>query len=112
MRKVGSEKARNTFFAVHPQLRGRVRVHHAVEQQVLHRFPGIFGEDQMHLMGNLRGIPTDLNNDLHLRQIRAEWDDFYGNNPNPTRQQLLDKAAEIDAKYGHKFVPPVGPDEQ
>ena len=32
---------------------------------------------------------------------------FYRENPSPTAQQLLDQAAEIDAKYGSQFNPPV-----
>jgi hypothetical protein len=42
----------------------------------------------------------------YLSQIRREWNQFYRQNPAPTQQQLLQKATEIDAKYGSQFQPP------
>lgn len=44
---------------------------------------------------------------MHLKKIRSEWDEFYIDNPNPSKQDLLDKATEIDDKFGHQFNPPV-----
>jgi hypothetical protein len=96
-----------TFFDAHPELEGSVVVHHAVEQQVLTRYPGLVSDSQMHSVENLRGIPKELNSDLHLSQIRREWNQFYRQNPNPTQQDLLDKATQIDAKFGAQFKPPV-----
>ena len=61
----------------------------------------------MHSLQNLRGIPKDLNPELHLRAIRKEWTAWYHANPNATKQQLLEFATKIDDKYGHLFVPPV-----
>jgi hypothetical protein len=43
---------------------------------------------------------------LHLSQIRREWNQFYRQNAKPSPQQLLDKATEIDAKFGSLFKPP------
>lgn len=60
----------------------------------------------MHSLENLRGIPKEVNSDLHLSQIRREWNQFYRQNANPTQQQLLNKATEIDTKYGSQFNPP------
>src|SRR5690606_20102290 len=48
---------RKTFLNAHPELEGKVVVHHAVEQQVLRRFPGLFSEAEIHALSNLRGIP-------------------------------------------------------
>lgn len=96
-----------TFFQAHPELEGSVVVHHAVEQQVLTRYPGLVSEGQMHSLENLRGIPTELNSDLHLSQIRREWNQFYRSHPNPTQQDFLNKATEIDTKFGSQFRPPV-----
>lgn len=96
-----------TFFAQNPELKGQVVVHHAVEQQVLKRYPGVVTEAEMHSLENLRGIPKDKNSDLHLSKIRREWNQFYRENPSPTKQDLLKKATEIDKKYGPQFNPPI-----
>jgi RHS repeat-associated protein len=102
-----SNNYKATFFEANPALKGKVVVHHAVEQQVLKRYPGVVKDAEMHSLENLRGIPKEVNSDLHLSQIRREWNQFYRQNATPTKQQLLDKAAEIDRKYGSQFNPPV-----
>ena len=102
-----SNDYRATFFAANPSLEGKVVVHHAVEQQVLTRYPGTVTEAEMHSLENLRGIPNGVNSDVHLSQIRREWNQFYRQNSNPTSQQLLDKATDIDSKYGLYFNPQV-----
>jgi pyruvate-formate lyase-activating enzyme len=83
-----------------------------VEQQVLTKFPGVVTEAEIHSLQNLRGIPKAINSELHLSQIRVEWNRFYEpfklSRTSPTKAQLLEKAAEIDAKFGSKFTPPVG----
>jgi hypothetical protein len=99
-----SNRYRTTFFGANPELRGRVFVHHAVEQQVLENYPGVVTDAEMHSLENLRGIPRHLNSELHLKQIRREWNRFYEENPTATRQQLLQKATEIDAKYGSQSI--------
>lgn len=103
-----STNYRGTFFKANPGLEGKVVVHHAVEQQVLTRYPGAVTEEQIHSLENLRGIPNEVNSDLHLSQIRREWNQFYRQTPNATQEQLLQKATEIDTKYGSKFNPPLG----
>jgi hypothetical protein len=101
-----SNDYRSTFFNAHPELEGKVVVHHAVEQQVATRYPGVVSQAEMHSYENLRGVPKELNSDLHLSQIRREWNQFYRQNAKPSPQQLLDKATEIDAKFGSLFKPP------
>lgn len=110
--RFGSSTSRNyraTFFNAYPGTRGSVFVHHAVEQRVLRKYPGVVSESEMHSLENLRGIPKKLNPELHLRKIRREWDafdrDFEGKNVLPTKEQLLKKAHEIDVKYGYQFRP-------
>lgn len=88
-------------------MKNKVIVHHAVEQQVLKRYPDIINESEMHSLENLRGIPKEFNSDLHLSKIRREWNVFYRTNSNPTKEDLLNKASEIDNKYGSQFNPPV-----
>lgn len=75
---------------------------------MLIRYPGVVTEEQIHSLENLRGIPNEVNSDLHLSQIRREWNQFYRQTPNATQEQLLQKATEIDAKYGSQFNPPLG----
>lgn len=100
-----------TFFKANPLLKGKVVVHHAVEQQVLKKWPGLFDKEFMHSLDNLRGIPKDINNTLHLSTIRKEWNKFYKKFDNagiiPTKQQVLDYANAIDKKFGHLFDPPI-----
>ena len=104
-----SKHYRTTFFEPNQKLRGEVFVHHAVEQQVLTKYPGVATEAEMHSLENLRGIPRHLNSELHLSKIRREWNRFYQENPTTTRRKLLKKATEIDAKYGSHFNPPIKP---
>jgi hypothetical protein len=103
-----SNNFRATFFASKPELKGQVIVHHAVEQQVLERFPGVVSKAEIRSIENLRGIPRERNSQLHLSTIRNEWNRFYisfNSGLEPTKAQLLKKAAEIDAKYGSFFYP-------
>jgi hypothetical protein len=98
---------RRTYFETYPGLEGKVVVHHAVEQQALKRYGGEVSAREMHSLENLRGIPKTDNPKLHLKQIRREWDAFYREHPNATREQLLEHATRIDDKFGHLFDPPV-----
>lgn len=96
------------FFNRHPNLRGKVVVHHAVEQQVMKRYPGRFTAAEMHSLQNLRGIPKgQVNSRVHLSEIRKEWNRFYKDHPSATRQQILDHATKIDLKLGTNFNPSV-----
>lgn len=61
----------------------------------------------MHAPENLRGIPNELNNTLHLSTIRKELNQLYRQNPTLAREQLDQKRDEIDAKYGSQFMPPM-----
>ncbi|PAK26576.1 hypothetical protein CJD44_09275 [Streptomyces sp. alain-838] len=106
---VGSATSHNykkTFFDANPGLKGKVVVHHAVEQQVLKRYPGLFTADEMHSLENLRGIPKgDINSRIHLSQIRVEWNKFYATHSNPTKQEVLKQATLIDDMLGNWFNP-------
>ncbi|ESZ22431.1 hypothetical protein [Mesorhizobium sp. L2C084A000] len=106
--RVFSRKYQKTFFKEYPKLAELVFVHHRIEQKALKIYIGIMNKDIMHSLENLRGIPKELNSTLHLSTIRREWDAFYRQNPTTTLQKLLEKAAEIDQKYGHLFNPPIG----
>ena len=109
----GIEKGNNikdykkTFFNKYPDLKGSVVVHHAIEQQILKRHPNLFSLDEIHALENLRGIPKEVNNDIHLSKIRRDWNRFYRNNPNPTKEEVINYMIDLDKKYGENFNPPV-----
>ncbi|ADD40344.1 hypothetical protein [Stackebrandtia nassauensis] len=107
----GTSTSRNykkTFFDKHPDTEGKVVVHHAVEQKTLKLYQGAVTESEMHSYENLRGIPKgETNNRVHLSAIRMSWNEFYRDNPSPTKQQLLDHATKVDNEYGHQFNPPI-----
>jgi len=111
--RAGVGKTTNTdykgnFFKKNPNQKGKVVVHHAVEQQAMKRYPGRFKPGEMHSVENLRGIPKgQVNSRVHLSQIRKEWNQFYKANPNATRQQILDHATAVDLKLGKNFTPSV-----
>ncbi len=99
---------KKTFFAANPGLKGKVVVHHAIEQQVLNRYPGLFTPNEIHSLENLRGIPKGaVNNSVHLSEIRIMWNRFYEAHPNPTKQEVLDQATRVDDAVGHWFKPRV-----
>jgi RHS repeat-associated protein len=100
---------KEVFFEQNPELRGEVVVHHGVEQQVLRRpeTDGLFTEEEIHSYDNLRGISKDVNSDVHLSKIRNEWNNFYRENLNPTKEQILQKRTDIDQKFGDLFNPPI-----
>ncbi|MFI8242604.1 putative T7SS-secreted protein [Streptomyces sp. NPDC085866] len=106
---VGSTKNHNykqTFFNEHPELKGKVVVHHAIEQQVLKKYPNLFKADEIHSLENLRGIPKgDINSRIHLSEIRVSWNEFYRTHPTATRQQVLDHVTKVDDMLGHWFSP-------
>ncbi|WP_256352550.1 PAAR domain-containing protein [Pseudomonas sp. PDM31] len=105
--KATSDDYKATFFEAYPSQKGKVVVHHAVEQQVMKRYPNLVKKEEMHSLENLRGIPKEKNSDLHLSYIRKEWNRFYRETPSPTKQQLLDKASQIDDMIGNQFNPPI-----
>ncbi|MGW9080087.1 putative T7SS-secreted protein [Streptomyces kronopolitis] len=101
-----SHNYKKNFFEAHPELKGQVVVHHAIEQQVLRRYPGLFSPSEMHSLENLRGIPKgDINSRIHLSEIRVAWNEFYSSHPSPTRQQVLDNVTRVDDSLGHWFSP-------
>ncbi|MCS0789041.1 LXG domain-containing protein [Cytobacillus firmus] len=98
---------RKTFFDEYPELEGSVVVHHAIEQQVLKKYPDLFTLEEIHALKNLRGIPKEINSDIHLSKIRKDWNRFYRNHPNPTKEELINYMVELDKKYGENFNPPI-----
>jgi hypothetical protein len=52
-------------------------VHHAIELQVLDRYPGVYSADELNTLSNMRGISSAENPELHLSLIRKSWDHYY-----------------------------------
>jgi RHS repeat-associated protein len=98
---------RKTFFKAFPNLIGQVWVHHAIPQAVLNNYPGLFTPGEINDLGNLRGIPNGVNNDLHLSKINRIWNQFYRDNPNATRDAIEQKAKDIDQECGSQFLLPI-----
>ncbi|MCV3209246.1 hypothetical protein OHD62_23775 [Mesorhizobium sp. YC-39] len=69
--KVGWAKSkdyRKTFFDTHSSLnKSDYVVHHAVEQWVFDRYPGLFKEEELHSIENLRGIRKEFDINLHQK---------------------------------------------
>lgn len=97
---------RRTYINAHPEAEGKVWVHHAVEQDVLVKYPGLFTANELHSLENLRGIPNEINGRVHLSEMRVSWNEFYRTHRTPTRDQILAKATEVDALYGPRYLPP------
>ena len=102
---------RKTFLERHPELKDQVTVHHAVPRAVLTKYPGLFQESEIHAYENLRGIPNEINREVHAKRITGEWGRFFKENPKATRSDILQKADDIDRRYGHQFKPPVSQDQ-
>lgn len=101
---------RTVFERAHPGLNiDDLVIHHAVEQSVLTRYPGLVNKYELHSIENLRGIPRTANSKVHLSTIRKSWNAFYRQFEElgraPTRQELLDHASQVDDELGHLFVP-------
>jgi hypothetical protein len=98
---------KRTFFARYPALKGKVHVHHRIEQQVRTLYPGMISESQMHSIENLQGIKLNDVGSLHLRVLRREWTRFYKTHRNGSLEQILDFADDLDRRFGNKFLPPL-----
>ncbi len=114
--RVGNASSTNytqTFFNAFPgiNLQGNgFVVHHAIEQQVFTKYPGLLTEAEINSLQNLRGISGEINGALHLSDIRISWNNFYNQFPAgviPSRTQVLQKATEIDNLFGNLFTPPI-----
>lgn len=97
---------------MNPDLKGKVVVHHSIEQQVLRKYPNIFSEVEINKLEMLRGIPNEVNSEIHLSAIRKEWNKFYaevdaGEISLTKESFFLKKARELDSLYGTKFNPRV-----
>lgn len=87
-------------------------VHHAIEQAVLDKYPGLFTEDEIHSGENLRGFKDGPHNKrAHLSAVRILWNKFYRPHDKagttPTRQDVLDYVTYVDDELGNWMTPRV-----
>ena len=59
---------KGTFFNAHPELEGKVVVHHAVEQQALQLYPNAVTSQQIHSSGEPEGNSDELELGFALEQ--------------------------------------------
>jgi len=52
-------------------------VDHARELQLLDRYPGVYTQDELNAFKNMRGIPAEYNDSLHLGALREERNQLY-----------------------------------
>jgi hypothetical protein len=98
---------RQLYLKSFPDVERKLWIHHAVEQSALTRYPGVVTNQEMHSLFNLRGIPEEINQELHLSVIKGLWDEFYESHPKATKGQLLEQATAIDDLFGSLFEPPI-----
>ena len=102
---------RDIFFEKNPELRGKVWVHHSIEQQVLKLYPELFNKIEINAYEMFRGIPKEFNSKIHLSAIRKAWDNFYdmvdAGEIELTKDNFYRKAKEIDELYGTYFTPSI-----
>lgn len=95
------------YFKEYPQHWKKVNIHHARPRFILRYYPGLMTEEQMHAVGNLRGIPKHLDIQLHQRDLHMEWNWFKQHHKSPTLDDIDRFVEKLDAKYGHLFLPPI-----
>jgi len=96
-------------------------VHHAIELDVLDRYPGAFSAEELNSIGNMRGIPAELlgRKELHSKALRSHWNRHYrlidaeikrlGLRPGTAaydelvRRYATDAAKEVDHVLGQFF---------
>jgi len=98
---------RKTFFEAYPEFKGRVIVHHSIEQQILTKYPGLFTRQEVDGLWNLRVVPKSINSELYPSQIRLIWNKFYAAYPQATRSEVIEMARWIDQLIGDLYMPRV-----
>ncbi|GEM_PF-6684203 len=121
--KNSSPYYRALYALAHPNVKlgkGDV-IHHSIERQVLNLYPGAFSKSEILSDGaSLRGIPKEMNSNVHLSQIRQIWDETY-NKINDVlyendgiwdyntqkeyiRKTIFDTRDQIDNKFKNIFI--------
>ena len=90
---------RDRFYKQYPNAPKGDPIHHRIPQKA--RDLGLFTSAEVDSVDNLRAVPFDTHT-----QITTEWGQFWRQNPNATRQDVLDFANHIDATYGQSYYQP------
>ncbi|MGD1919706.1 MAG: hypothetical protein ACFCAD_12920 [Pleurocapsa sp.] len=98
------------------QLRGRYadrlgvsnggQVHHAIELQVLDRYPGVFRPSELNDFQNMRGIGRELKGrrQLHNSYIRSAWNRHYRKLDAEIQRQKLQEGTQAYRSYVKKYL--------
>ena len=75
------------------------QVHHSIPQKYSDLFEG--SDVNIHDNANLRGVSQSVH-----QEVTNEWTSWSADNSDPTAEQVLDFASEIDVSYGDFFIFP------
>jgi hypothetical protein len=96
-REEGFEPVRDEYAeALNLEIGEGGQVHHAIELQVLDRYPGVFTAEELNDFSNMRGIQPEVNGkkQLHNSAIRRLWNEAYA---------LIEaRSKELNVKKGSK----------
>ncbi len=90
----------------------QIVVHHGVEKRCTAYYKHLnLTQDEIHSLEILRGIPQDLNTEVHLIAIGDIWREFYKKYPEGdvrvTKDMLFAVCKQVDDKFGTIFLPPI-----
>ena len=110
-RRINSREYETAFYNANPELRGtNMRIHHAIPKALFVYFRGVIPIDELHALDNLRGIPFEKNNKLHLSIINSKWNAFMRqyqrSGTRPTMEEIREQVRTIDRDHGQDFMPP------
>lgn len=90
------------------------QVHHAIELQVMNRYPGVFTGKELNSLENMRGIPPEKEEkikgkiikrrQLHNSKIREMWDRHYRNLDNEIKAKGLKPGTEPYKTFVRKYL--------
>jgi len=75
---------------------------HLLPPSVLHRYPGVLSEAEIHCESNIRMLKIGSAESL-MRQIREDFREFFCTAESTTREDLSALAGRVDAKYHQAF---------
>jgi hypothetical protein len=91
-------EARAIFFGANPRLSQELQVHHRIPLEWAHIFP----DADPNRLANLVGLPAAAHD-----QVSARWNTFraryHGLGREPTPQEVMDYAAEIESEFGQNY---------
>lgn len=82
------------------------QVHHAIELQVLDRYPGVFSAAELNDFDNMRGIGTELQSrrQLHNSKIREFWNRHYRMLESEIASRNLQRGTEAYNTYVRRYL--------